>query len=467
MSDPMNGALDRESERSAGDGGAGIPRREFAMRAAAAGLGLSGLSGVLAACGGSGGGGGGTAGAATMTVPARATGHVDVLAWDANTQTPVWDSLKARRLAWLKANPGASLTFEPAPFDSFTAIVTTRSRAHKLADVVELLGERYQESVFPALLPLSRDMFPDLKDSLSLWDTTTISAEDLDRHFGVPIGASGAVWYYNKRLFERAGLDPDAVPTTWAELGDIVSRLKAAGIRPVAFAGDAISALNLWAPHLVQFFPTPNDLTAFRKGEVPLTDERFVHSLEPLVQAAKDGWWREDFVGKTTPDMEAEFAQGKAALICGPVSAFANFTVWDEKLGKDAYGVFAAPVLPKAEQQILCWYPNVTFCVNKDAKNLPAALSFVNFLASKQAQEVDLKLQGTMPNRTDIDVEAVSGSLGAAEIARLARTLPLVDAPAAYLAPAATNSMFKSLGPTIANGDIDGFLSTLQQQNKA
>lgn len=443
-----------------------IPRREFAQRATVAGLGLSGIASLLAACGSGDGGGAASGGTSSVAVPAHANGHIDLLAGDAGAPTPGGATLKARKAAWLKENPGASLGFQPAPAD-INAVITTRSRAGKLADVMVLLGERYNEAVFPALEPLTREMFPELKDTLSLWDSTTFDANDLDRHAGVPIGGSGAVWYYNKALFEQAGLDPEKTPTTWAELTDMVDRLKAADIMPVAFAGDAGSALNLWFPHLVQFFPTLDDLTAFRKGEIPLTDERFVHSLEPLVQANKDGWWRKDFLGKALSDMEADFAKGKAAMISGLIGGAANWPVWDKSLGKDAYGVFPAPVMPAAERQIFWWYPDLMYSINKDSRNLPAALSFVNFAASKEGLTLGLTFGGAMPNRADIDVAAVTRSDGAAKIARLSKTLPLVDVPAAYLAPAATDTMFKTIGPTIANGDIAGFLSTLAEQNKA
>ena len=442
-----------------------IPRREFTKRATAAGLGLTSLSGLLAACG-SGDGGASTAASGGTKIPARASGHIDLLGWDANAPTAAGDALKARRLAWLKANPGATLGFQTGPIDGYTAVVTTRSRARKLADVIEMLGERYYEAAFPALLPLSKEMFPDLKDKLSLWESTTMSADDPDRLAGVPIGGSGSLWYYNKALFEKAGLDPDKTPETWEELSDMVAQIKGAGIQPVTLSGDYIGALNLWYPHLAQFFPTNADVAAFRRGEIPLTDERFVNSLEPLVQANKDGWFPDDFLGKKASDMEADFASGKAALISGLVGGLANWPVWDRKLGKDAYGVFPAPLMPKAEEKVFFWFPDFMYSINKDTQNLPAALSFVNFLASREGLTYGLKLGGAMPNRSDIDVGAVTGSKGAAAIAEIVKTMPLVDVPVSFLEPAATEGMFKTTGPTIKSGDISGFLSTLQQQNQ-
>lgn len=457
-----------ETERAALGSGR-IPRREFAKRAAITGLGVSGLSSLLAACGGSSSGSSGGSGTAASTaIPAKATGSIDVLSWDyANPEAPATVALKARRLAWLKANPGASLMFEPAPFDSYTAVVTTRSRAGKLSDVLEILAEEAQSALFPALKPLTRQMFPDLADTLSLWDSTTMSAQRPGDHAGVPIGATGGVWYYNKAMLQKAGLPAEVAPTTWAELTDIVAKLKAAGMTPVAFAGDAIATSNMWSAHAVQFLPTTTDLNDFREGRIAIDDARFADSLQPLVQAAKDGWWNGDFVGKTLQDMEAEFAQGRAAMVCGLVGGAANWPVWDRRLGKDGYGLFAAPTMPKATRQIFWWAPDIMYGINKDAANLPAALSFVDFLASKEGQTIGLALGGALPNRTDVDVAAVTRSKGAVEIGRLAQQLPTVDTALAYLKPAATTAMFSTLGATIKSGDVSGFLSTLAQQNKA
>ena len=46
-------------------------------------------------------------------------------------------------------------------------------------------------------------------------------AQDADgKVYGVPFAAYGIGLHYNRQLFEEAGLDPDAPPTTWAEVRD-------------------------------------------------------------------------------------------------------------------------------------------------------------------------------------------------------------------------------------------------------
>src|SRR5947209_19584848 len=44
-----------------------------------------------------------------------------------------------------------------------------------------------------------------------------------------PFNASTPILYYNKDLFRAAGLDPEAAPKTWPEVGAAAKRLRAAG----------------------------------------------------------------------------------------------------------------------------------------------------------------------------------------------------------------------------------------------
>jgi sn-glycerol 3-phosphate transport system substrate-binding protein len=45
-----------------------------------------------------------------------------------------------------------------------------------------------------------------------------------------PFNSSTPIFYYNKDLFKKAGLDPDKAPTTWEELAEDAKKLRAAGV---------------------------------------------------------------------------------------------------------------------------------------------------------------------------------------------------------------------------------------------
>src|SRR5262245_37484444 len=49
---------------------------------------------------------------------------------------------------------------------------------------------------------------------------------------------TNVVWFYNKDLFKKAGLDPDKTPTKFTELVQTAETLKKAGIQPFSIEGD-------------------------------------------------------------------------------------------------------------------------------------------------------------------------------------------------------------------------------------
>ena len=50
-----------------------------------------------------------------------------------------------------------------------------------------------------------------------------------DKIHALPFNAEGSVLFYNKDLFEQAGLDPESPPTTWAEIAEASEAISALG----------------------------------------------------------------------------------------------------------------------------------------------------------------------------------------------------------------------------------------------
>jgi sn-glycerol 3-phosphate transport system substrate-binding protein len=52
----------------------------------------------------------------------------------------------------------------------------------------------------------------------------------------MPFNSSTAMLYYNKDMFEKAGLDPDKPPTTWAEVEEYSKKIMDAGVAEGGFS---------------------------------------------------------------------------------------------------------------------------------------------------------------------------------------------------------------------------------------
>ncbi|GAB3597467.1 ABC transporter substrate-binding protein [Microbacterium tumbae] len=438
--------------------------RRTVVRGALAGAGALALSRLLAACAPAGGpvGAAPTAGEPTVAPAGTSTGSVSqILISGGDASTPKGKAMLALREAWLDANPDAALELENLAFDQVITASLTRARAGELADLVQLYPGTLHDAAFPVLRPFSRSMLPDLDGSLSLWDYTTL--EPGGSQIGVPIGNQGGAWYYNKRLFERAGLEADRTPETWGELEEIVRALKSAGIIPLAMSR-GYTGFYLSASITVQFLPDVDDIDAFRRGEISIEDDRFRVPLTAVSRMAKDEWFHPSFLDKEDDSATGDFAQGNTAMFPTTITTWADF---ERILPAEDVGVFLPPPHPEAEGKAAYVTPDTMFCLNADAANPDAALSWVNYLGSKEAQETALRIGGQMPNRGDVDVEAIAGSATARTIQDWIDTEKTNEIPFDFFNGTASGTFYSRLPTALVQGEIDDLLAQLQAEQSA
>jgi ABC-type glycerol-3-phosphate transport system substrate-binding protein len=425
-------------------------RRQFLTGALALGaLGLGG--GALAACGSSGAGSS-AAGPATISLATFQT-----------PTTPLGIAYAELAAMWKKSNHGATLTLQEEPYAQFLEVFTTRARAGTLSDVVEMLPGANDEVLFPALQQLTQAEFPGVASALSGWDVTTYSTSTPNKYAGVPVTAQGAFWYYNKALFQRAGLNPDTVPVTWADFMTACGALKRAGIAPIGMSGvDGNCALWAWQCTMALFFG-PADDQKVRAGEIKLNGPQFYNSLQPLRETFAAGYWNTDYASKTFPDIQADFAAGKIAIVPGLASSAMNWQAWDASPIKGEYGIFVAPLVPGGSPtQVAFWYPNLMYGISAKSKHTDLARSWISFLASQQGQTL-LTKHGIMANRTDVDVLSVTGSQGAAAIPQLVAKFGSVDVPMDQVRSAAFAALLSNLTSALTTGGIQSFLNNVER----
>jgi multiple sugar transport system substrate-binding protein len=442
-----------------------ISRATF-LRSAGMGALSIGAPSILAACGGQSGGA--STGAATSTPDGKVTGTISFFGWDvADTSAGLGKGFQADKLRWEQANAGATVAFDGVPFEEFVAAGTTRARAGKLGDVVEMLPGVNHSVLFPAMQATTADDWGPLATELTGWAAGVVDPADPSVVAGVPIGAQGVVWYYNRALFERAGLDPDAPPTTWQEFSDAAKALSGKGIAPIGMSGvDSNIAWWAWSAFSPQAFPTTDDVLKVRTGEIPLNDPLFLQTLEPIRETYAQGWWNEDFRDRKFTDVESEFAKGKIGMVAGLITSAINWKVWDDKMGRDAYGVFAAPLLPDFEKQGQFFNPTLIYGISTKTDNEATARSWIEFLASKEGQTVLLQESGQFPNRDDVDVQAVSGSQGAQAIADIVAELGGVDVAQNQFDAAAQGAALQKLTSAITGDGLEAFLDDLARQQE-
>ncbi|TGV70335.1 extracellular solute-binding protein, partial [Mesorhizobium sp. M00.F.Ca.ET.149.01.1.1] len=144
-----------------------------------------------------------------FAAPAYA-GEVRVTVAEYSAKTgPYFEAVKKEFEA---ANPGITIKYEVVPWDVLLQKLTTDITAGTNADL-SIIGTRWlidfvQQGVAE---PLDSYIKPEFKDRFI---DTFLSPSIMDGHtYGLPIAASARAMYYNKELFEKAGIAKP--PATW------------------------------------------------------------------------------------------------------------------------------------------------------------------------------------------------------------------------------------------------------------
>ncbi|MGY3716466.1 extracellular solute-binding protein [Sutcliffiella cohnii] len=124
-----------------------------------------------------------------------------------------------------EANPGIKVKHTTFPYDQFNERVAAQVPAGRGPDVINLFYgwvPRYVDSGY--LQPLPKEAFP--HETIESEFFPMVESVKLDgEYWTIPTAVRTIALFYNKDLFEEAGLDPNSPPATWDELVDYSIKL--------------------------------------------------------------------------------------------------------------------------------------------------------------------------------------------------------------------------------------------------
>lgn len=204
-------------------------------------------------------------------------------------------------------------------------------------------------------------------------------------------------FFYNKALFEKAGLDAQSIKT-WDDFLGAVKTLKDAGITPIAGGGGDKWPLHFYWSYLVMRNGGQEvfDRAKNNEGEGFL-DPAIIKAGEQLAELGKLEPFQNGYLGATWPQTLGTFADGRAAIILGFEQTEAN----QRKNAGDGKGLEAAnlgrfpfPVVDGGVGKVTDTLGGLNgWAVSKNAS--PAALDFLRFLTSTE-QERRLAAAGVL-----------------------------------------------------------------------
>jgi len=205
-------------------------------------------------------------------------------------------------------------------------------------------------------------------------------------NYGVPWDMGMIGWWYNKALFQQAGIT--ATPTTWTEFNTDVDMLKAANITPIAVGmGDKWPGMHMWAYLVTRLGGKANfEGALLRTGS--FTDAPFVKAGEMIQALVDKNPFQDGFLGATYGDEATAMGNSKAAMeLMGQwAPAVEKDNSVDKKGIGDNLGWFPFPMVEGGAGD-----PNDAvgggngFAIGKNAS--PEAVDFVKFLTSAENQK--------------------------------------------------------------------------------
>lgn len=321
---------------------------------------------------------------------ASAQEKVTVTWWHISTeenQAAYWQKVADDYMA---ANPNVAIEITVLENAAFKERLVTVMQAEDPPDIFEAWGGGTLWEFAEA--GLLRNIAPELegewKDAFSAKAALELFGRD-GEYYGVPWTWGMVGMFYNRALFEQAGLDPDNPPATWDEFLAAVQALKDAGITPIALGeGEKWPGHFWWVYLAIRLGGEEGFLKAYSR-EGAFTDEPFVQAGVYLKQLIDMEPFPEGFLGLTHPEQEGLMGDAKAAMQLMGQWAPGAMSQYSESAGAAIEGDISFFNFPAVEGG--AGNPGDAlgggdgFGIGKNAED--EAVDFVRYLTSEEVQE--------------------------------------------------------------------------------
>lgn len=244
-------------------------------------------------------------------------------------------------------NPDFTWEYEYVDSDNLKTKVTTLAASDDLPDffaydagtsLLELIEADLVLDVTQALTDLG------VYDSLDEGAKTYLAnLTGTDSIYDLPLGLNIEGFWYNKALFEQAGID--GAPTTWEEMLEDCDKLLAAGIQPIATgAGDSWPATRLLHAYAIRLMGA-DCMEQAAAGTLAYDSEGFVQAAQMIQDMNTAGYFG---VGATTVDQNTAadmVMNGEAAMLYNGSWYTSSLNADTNPAGEDGIGFFSVPAV--------------------------------------------------------------------------------------------------------------------------
>ncbi|PRD40652.1 sn-glycerol-3-phosphate ABC transporter substrate-binding protein UgpB [Phyllobacterium phragmitis] len=209
-----------------------------------------------------------------------------------------------------------------------------------------------------------------------------------------PYNSSSPILYYNKDIFEKAGLDVDNPPKTWPEVWEAARKIKTSGAAPCGYTSTWLTWIHLenFAAWNNLPYGTKENGLAGLDVELEINAPLFVKHFQEIADLTKDGVFR---YGGRTSEAKQIFLAGECGILTESSGGLGDIV----KSGMN-YGIGQLPYEPEAEgapQNTIPGGASLWVFGGKSDEKYKGIAAFFKFLSSPEIQARLHQVSGYLP----------------------------------------------------------------------
>lgn len=237
----------------------------------------------------------------------------------------------------------------------------------------------------------------------ALFDDLSLDFNTVDgKIYGVPVSKEISYIYYNKDLFEQAGITPPEVAyESWDQFFADCDKLKAAGITPLGMdTADAGWLSNLWYSGLIATESAAGEEWMNTMYPTDYNTPEVLKATETLQKMLKD-YTTADAVGGKYDPMATHFFNGEVAMFPNGPWMIPDLKS-EEKAPEGFYDKVGIMLLPEYGMEMVPTPGDMIGAT--DPAKIEAAIAFLKFETSIENQIKALEMTGLQPVSPQVDV---------------------------------------------------------------
>ena len=293
-----------------------------------------------------------------------------------------------------------------APSEVYSQKVRAATQAGTLPDIFGILGQKKDFAIFVKaghVLNLTEAMWANNYEWQNKFFSKALIVNEFKQGnefavppgiYGVPLDVTNIQMLYNKDLFKKAGLNPEAPPRTFAEFLVAVKKLKEAGIQGLVSGWAETWMIDCLASNFAFNIMGERKVMRTYAGDIPYTDPDWIRVFSLFKELADNGALATGIISMNNKDAEQNFANQRAAF------AFNGSWCVNVYRGMNPDLNYAAMFVPRVSDRypMLIWGgAGSSFMVNARSENKEKAVEFLKWLTDDEQQAYLAQVTNNLP----------------------------------------------------------------------